>query len=198
MALPRRIFYALNEVAIRWDCPLADIAGWAHAGHFDIVTGIQRVNCGPESLAGIISVSVPDILPMFRRHGAVPTTGHLHHIRPPGVREWSFVTDPEEGIEVTLADLRIRGEDVQRFEDKHELLRRPAANSGATPRYDWDDAFLAEILRVHEQGFPATQAEWIGRIQEWFAVNSKSGEVPDERTIRRRLTPAWKSLRISA
>ncbi|MFD0979971.1 hypothetical protein [Tropicimonas aquimaris] len=87
---------------------------------------------------------------------------------------------------------------IQRFEDKHDLLRRPAANSGATPRYDWDDAFLAEMLRIHEQGVPATQAEWIGRIQEWFAVNSKSGEVPDERTIRRRLTPAWKSLSMSA
>jgi len=198
MALPRRIFYALNEIAIRWDCPLADIAGWASAGYFDIVTGIKRVQCCSQALEGLVAVSIMDVLPMFRRHGTLPATGRIHHIRPPGVTEWAFVTDPEDGIEVTLADLMIRGEDVQRFEDQHELSRRPVTNIGTTPRYAWDDAFLAEILRIHEQGVPATQAEWIGRIQEWFAMNSKSGDVPDERTIRRRLTPAWKSLRISA
>jgi hypothetical protein len=32
-------------------------------------------------------------------------------------------------------------------------------------------------------------------VQEWFVKKSDSGEVPDERTIRRKLTPIWKSLR---
>ena len=198
MALPRRAFYSLNEVTARWDCALTDIAGWAAVGYFDVVTGIRRALCGSRAFAGFVSVSVADILPLFRQHGYSQSSGRLQNIRSAGETDWCFITDPEDGFEVTLVDLMIRGEDVQRFEDQHDLLRRPVANIGASPRYNWDDAFLAEILRVHEQGVPATQAEWIGRIQEWFAMNTESGDVPDERTIRRRLSPAWKMLRTSA
>ncbi len=198
MALPRRAFYSLNEVTARWDCAMADIAGWAAVGYFDIVTGIQRVLCGSGTLAGFVSVSVADILPMFRRQGLSASSGRLHHVRPPEASDWSFITDPEEGIEVTLADLMIRGEDVCRFEDDCDLLRRPTVNIGSSSTYDWEAALSAEILRIHEHGVPATQAEWIGRIQEWFAIKTESGDVPDERTIRRRLSPIWKSLRKSA
>jgi hypothetical protein len=31
MKLPQREFYTLNEVAARWGCTLADIAGWSAA-----------------------------------------------------------------------------------------------------------------------------------------------------------------------
>ena len=27
MGLPQRVFYSVNEVAVRWECSLADIAG---------------------------------------------------------------------------------------------------------------------------------------------------------------------------
>ncbi|PRY20104.1 hypothetical protein CLV78_11553 [Aliiruegeria haliotis] len=198
MALPRRAFYSLNEVTARWDCALADIAGWASVGYFDVVTGIRWALCETRTLAGFVSVSVADILLMFRRYETSLPSGRVKSVRAAGEADWCLITDPEDGIEVMLADLMIRGEDVQRFEDQHDLLRRPAANIGASPRYNWDDAFLAEILTVHEQGVPATQAEWIGRIQEWFAMNTESGDVSDERTIRRRLSPAWKMLRTSA
>ncbi|WP_445803076.1 hypothetical protein [Yoonia sp.] len=59
----------------------------------------------------------------------------------------------------------------------------------------WDGMYIFLIRRVHEHGVPETQAEWVGEVQEWFVKKSESGEVPDERTIRRRLTPIWKALR---
>ncbi|MFD0978268.1 MULTISPECIES: hypothetical protein [Roseobacteraceae] len=198
MALPRRAFYSLNEVTARWDCAMADIAGWAAVGYFDIVTGIRRALCGSRAFAGFVSVSVADILPMFRRQGTALSTGRLQNIRGAGETDWRFITEPEEGIEVTIADLMIRGEDVYRFEEDCDLLRRPTVNIGASSTYDWEAALSAEILRIHEHGVPGTQAEWIGRIQEWFAMKTESGDVPDERTIRRRLNPIWKSLRASA
>lgn len=55
--------------------------------------------------------------------------------------------------------------------------------------------YITLMVRIHEEGLPATQAEWLGEVQEWFVANSESGEVPDEWTIRRRLTPIWKALR---
>ena len=51
------------------------------------------------------------------------------------------------------------------------------------------------IKRIHEHGLPATQAELIGELQEWFGNVAESGDVPDESTIRRRLRPFWRALR---
>ena len=35
----------------------------------------------------------------------------------------------------------------------------------------------------------------VALVQDWFVQNSKSGEVPDESTIRKRLTSLWRKLR---
>ena len=196
MALPPRVYFTLQEVAIRWDCTLADIAGWASVGRFDIVTAIPPVTRGRQVVAGYVVVSVTDILQMFRRCGTGPTRSIVRRFRPRDQDEWIMIADPV-GIEVTLADLLIMSEDARRFETDCDLLRRPAAHIGSTARYDWDGMYIALMVRIHEQGVPATQAEWLGEVQEWFVSNGDGSEVPDERTIRRRLTPIWKALRES-
>jgi hypothetical protein len=61
--------------------------------------------------------------------------------------------------------------------------------------YDWDAMRVQVLQRVHEQGLPETQREFVNEIQEWFIRRSPDGDAPDERTIRRRLTPAWRTLR---
>jgi hypothetical protein len=197
MALPPRVYFTLQEAAARWDCTLADIAGWASVGRFDIVTAIAPVTSGMQIVAGYVVVSVTDILQMFRRCGTGPTKSLLRRVRPKDQDEWVMIADPG-GIEVTLADLLIMAEDVRRFETDCDLLRRPAAHIGSTARYDWDGMYIALMVRIHDQGLPATQAEWLGEVQEWFVLHGDGGEVPDERTIRRRLTPIWKALRGSS
>jgi hypothetical protein len=96
---------------------------------------------------------------------------------------------------VSSADLLIGGQDVLQFEDQYDLLRRIGAGPGALSPYDWDGMYVAMIKRIYEQGLPATQAELIGELQDWFADAAESGEVPDESTIRRRLRPFWRALR---
>ena len=194
MALPPRVHFTLHEAASRWDCTLADIAGWASVGRFDIVTAIPPVTRGRQIIAGYVVVSVTDIMQMFRRCGTGPTKSVLRRIRPRDQDEWIMITDPA-GIELTLADLLIMADDVRRFETDCDLLRRPAAHIGSTARYDWDGMYIALMVRIHDQGLPATQADWLGEVQEWFVANGGGGGVPDERTIRRRLTPIWKALR---
>lgn len=195
MALPPRVHFTLQEAAARWDCTLADIAGWASVGRFDIVTAIPPVTRGRQLIAGFVLVSVPDIMQMFRRCGTGPTKSRLWRVRPVGQEEWVLLPEDPTGIEVALGDLLIMAEDVRRFEAECDLLRRPAAHIGSTARYDWDGMYIALMVRIHDQGLPATQAEWLGEVQEWFVANGDGGEVPDERTIRRRLTPIWKALR---
>jgi hypothetical protein len=195
MALPPRVYFTLHEAAARWDCTLADIAGWASVGRFDIMTAIAPVIVGSQIVSGYVVVSVTDILQMFRRCGTGPTRSFLRRMRPKDQEGWIMITDPADRIEVTLADLLIMADDVHRFETDCDLLRRPASHIGSTARYDWDGMYISLIRRVHEHGVPETQAEWVGEVQEWFVKKSESGEVPDERTIRRRLTPIWKALR---
>lgn len=195
MALPPRVYFTLHEAAARWDCTLADIAGWASVGRFDIVTAIAPVASGLQIVSGYVVVSVTDILQMFRRCGTGPTRSLLRRVRPKDQDEWIMIADPADRIEVTMADLLIMAEDVRRFETDCDLLRRPASHIGSTARYDWDGMYIALMVRIHDQGLPATQAEWLGEVQEWFVANSDGSEVPDERTIRRRLTPIWKALR---
>ena len=197
MALPPRVYFTLQEVAARWDCTLADIAGWASVGRFDIVTGVTPFSVGTQVVTGLVAVSVIEILPMFRRSGTGPTSSRLWRIRPIGETEWVLLPEHAQGLSVTLDDLMIMAEDVRRFEATFDLARRPGAYSGSTARYDWDGMYIALMVRIYDQGLPATQAEWLGEVQEWFVANSESGEVPDERTIRRRLTPIWKALRAS-
>lgn len=198
MALPPRVYFTLQEAAARWDCTLADIAGWASVGRFDIVTAISPIVPDLRGITGFVVVLVTDILQMFRRCGTGPTVSRLWRVRPHHQNEWIELPEHPTGFTVTLADLLIMADEVRRFETDCDLLRRPAAHIGSTARYDWEGMYIALMVRIHDQGLPATQAEWLGEVQEWFVANGDGGEVPDERTIRRRLTPIWKALRGSS
>jgi hypothetical protein len=179
---------------------IADIAGWASVGKIDIVTGISRVLCGTAVISGLVAVSAADLLPMFRRCGSGPTSCHVSRIRPREEADWLQVTDPVTGVVVSVSDLLILNADVDRFEDEHNLLRRSPGNSGpgSESRYDWDGMTLAVIRRIHDQGLPATQTELVAEMQDWFAQTSETGLMPDERSIRRRITPIWRTLRATS
>jgi hypothetical protein len=195
MALPPRAFFTLHETASRWGCSIADIAGWATEGKLAIVTGIPLAICGTDKVSGKVTVSPMDMLPLFRRSGTGPTSIKLQRIKPEHLTEWCYVTEPAGGVEVSIADVLISGHDVLRFEDEHDLLRRIGGGTGSLSPYDWEGMYVTMIKRIHEHGLPATQAELIAELQEWFADVAENGEVPDESTIRRRLRPFWRALR---
>jgi len=152
MALPPRTFFTLHETASRWGCAVADIAGWATEGKLDIVTGIALAVCGTDKVSGQIAVSPMDMLPLFRRGGTGPTVIKLLRIKPAGGRDWVYVTEPACGIEVSIADLMVTGQDVQRFEDDYDLLRRIGGGTGSLSHYDWEGMYVAMIQRIHERG----------------------------------------------
>lgn len=195
MALPPRVFFTLHETAARWGCTIADIAGWACEGKLEILTGISAVTCGADRVSGRVTISPMDILPMFRRCGTGPTVTKLMRIKPAGSEAWGYLTEPIDGVEVSVADLLITGQEVLRFEEEHDLLRRVGGGTGSVSPYDWEGMYVTVIQRVHEKGLPATQSEFVAELQDWFADVAQNGEVPDESTIRRRLRPIWRALR---
>jgi hypothetical protein len=52
----------------------------------------------------------------------------------------------------------------------------------------------AFLIRIHEKGIPASKAEMISDIQDWFVENSNGAEIPSERSIRRHVDDLWKML----
>lgn len=195
MALPPRVFFTLQEVTARWGCNIADVAGWAAAGKFHIMTGIGLVRCGDEIVAGRVVLSPMDLMPLFRRCGTGPTEGVVRRIMTKEKGPWQIITDPPSGVTVTVADMMITAVEVHEFEEENDMVRRVPAGPGATTPYDWEGMNTALILRIHDHGLPATQAELVAEMQEWFADRSDGKKMPDSRSIRRRITPIWRALR---
>lgn len=97
MRLPQREYYTVHEVATRWGCTIADIAGWSSKGRLDIVTGVPPVICGSDLIAGEVVVSAFDILPMFRRCGTGPQSAFVRRVRANGSSDWSSDHRPRGG-----------------------------------------------------------------------------------------------------
>jgi hypothetical protein len=64
MPLPPIAFYSIYEISARWGCHPADVAGWAAAGHFQVLAGISSVSCGDESVAGLVDVPIAELMPI--------------------------------------------------------------------------------------------------------------------------------------
>ena len=195
MPLPPVAFYSIYEIAVRWGCSPADVAGWAAAGHLQVLAGIPPVSCGDETVAGLVEVPIAELMPMFRRIGPSDEQARLRRVMPPGSKTWLKVTDPPDGVLIRSSDLLLSAGSLQQFEEERDLLRRPASTIGASPRYDWDAMYAWLTWFLFEKGVPDTQTALIALVQDWFVQNSKSGEVPDESTIRKRLTSLWRKLR---
>lgn len=194
MALPPRVYFTLHEASGRWGCALADIAAWADAGRFHILTGIAAVLCGDEIIGGKVNLPPMELLPLFRRCGNGPSEGLVRRIQPVGGTDWLLITDPVAGIPIAVSDMMIPFSEVQAFEEEHDMVRRVGSGSGAASIYDWDGMTIALIQRIHDDGLPATQAELVAEMQDWFAERSNGARMPDDRSIRRRITPIWRAL----
>ncbi|WP_026352576.1 hypothetical protein [Yoonia vestfoldensis] len=195
MSLPPRAFYSLTEISDRWGCVAADLAGWAATDHLTLVTSIASVICGKQPVAGIVVVTAADMMRMFRRHGPSDDECRVFRIRPQGSTEWQYITEPADGLLIKITDLMLLAGEVQKFEDERDLQRRPFVSPGSAPRYDWEGMNIMLFRRINDQGVPATQAELIAEVQDWFAQTSPTGDIPEESTTRKKIAPIWRALR---
>jgi hypothetical protein len=196
MALPARVFWTLENLAVRWGCAPAEIVGWATEGIIDIVTSVGMVQCsGTEPLVGLVVVCAEDIMPLFRGNSADAKSCMIWRIRPQGTATWKIITHPAQGVPIQLHDLLVTAKTAQRFEDEYDPLHRVHVSPGRSSRHDWEGMLQALMIRLFEYGLPETQAEFVAQGQEWFVAHSKDGSVPDESQIRRKLSPIWRALK---
>jgi hypothetical protein len=76
-----------------------------------------------------------------------------------------LITDPAGGVEVSIADLLISGQQVYRFEDKNQMFHRVSGSTGSVSPYDWEGMLQALVLRIYERGLPASQGELVSDLQ---------------------------------
>jgi len=66
----------------------------------------------------------------------------------------------------------------------------PARDRGGRPtEHDWRAATRQLLLRMRDQGWPATKAELVAELCDWFA--RRNSEPPDESTVRRFVSAIW-------
>lgn len=198
MALPPRVFWTLEDLAVRWGCAPAEIVGWATEGIIEIVASIGLVQCsGSEPIFGLVVLCAEDIMPLFQRDLSAPKACMVWRIRPPHSETWKIITDPAQGVPIKLGDLLVTAGSAQRFEHEHDPLHRVHVSPGRSSRYEWVGMLQALMIRLFEHGLPASQAEFVAEGQDWFVANAKDGSVPDESQIRRKLSPIWRALKKS-
>jgi hypothetical protein len=177
-----------------------DIVAWATARQVEISVVVPPVACGGETVEGLVATSAAEVMPMFRHVGSGLEHCRVRRVRRADEQNWLYITDPTDGVAVGPEDLVVVAAEMSRFEQENSIFGRAPSAAIAVPsshpsKYDWDAMWVHVLQRVHEQGLPETQREFVNEIQEWFIRRSPDGDAPDERTIRRRLTPAWRTLR---
>jgi hypothetical protein len=195
MKLLPRVFFTIDEAAARLGYAPADIAGWAHQGLLEIVTGIGPVECQGEHAAGLVAISVADLLPMFRRSGSGPRELSLRRIRPQGQETWMLITTPAEGVVVSVDDLLIHAEEVYRFEIEHEIFGKAHKGKGPEPKFDWENFWRAVATLIHEKGVPARLTDFVNEMSDWFMDQSDGKKCPSNSMIRKKLSPLLNRLR---
>ena len=195
MGVLPRVFFSVSEAAARLGYTPADLAGWAYEEKLEILTGISPVECGGERAAGLVVISVADILPMFRRSGTGPRKMLLRRIRTQGKKDWLLITEPAEGVIIFMEDLLILAAEVDRYDVKREIFVKSHKGQGPEPRFAWDDFWRAVAVRVHEKGVPAKLTDFVNEMADWFMDQSNGEGCPSNSRIQTKLSPLWNRLR---
>jgi hypothetical protein len=195
MAFPARCLFTILEASGRWTCSPTQIVDWAISDEIELVAGFAQVMLGDEIAAGMLIVRGTEVRPLFRPFGNAAKKVYIKQARRPGRSVWLTITEPVKGAKFTAADIMITADEIERFEQAHEINRTRSAGPGAPGKYDWDGFHIAVMKRIHNHGLPATQTALIVEMQEWFIANSTHGSAPDESTIRQRIKVIWHALK---
>jgi hypothetical protein len=214
MANPRKPFYRLDEICVRWQMSESDIASYVVTGELTIavvLAGLQLEYGTYEQRPGRSCVRIP----LGARHHTgpidlLPSDGW--HVIEDGQRKVScFQAEPNHYLEVAgergsdtavlvrRASLALNHAEVVRFEVANGVT--PALDliaddttrrRGAPPQFDWDDFWVEVCHTVYVDGVPDTQGALVRRMDQWFA--ERVTKPPSASTLKRKLIPLWRRI----
>ncbi len=187
----RKPCYGLAEVCERWGVTELDVANFVAANELtlSVVAGLAVEKGSIEGMDDRNWFHVPE------ERCYLPGAADLRKAEP--ARYMSITDRGEETGTIAVARERlvVRHAERVRFEAAQEVGAAAASSGavpaapqptarGAAPRYGWDAFWAKALVSMFQDGPPATLAEYVRRMEAWFADR---GEHPDSSTIRKRL-----------
>lgn len=216
--LPRKPFYDLAELCERWSLSDADIAAYVLEGELtlSIAVGGLRVDTsdleedtdgrpfsiptGTRWIVGTMDLGRVDAWTVLRNGSQ--TIGRFL-----GLQGEVLDLPDQDGERATMLVERqalvVRRAEMERFQEAQGFGSSPATTDasagggkrersrGAPPKYDWEGCWCEIAKTIYDPGPPATQAEWLRLIQDWFAAQLGPDNVPCDSSIKLRLSRIW-------
>jgi len=215
-SIARKPFYALAEVCDRLSLSPSDIAAYALVGELSLslpAAGVlvsyrntnldasrapHAIACEQRQHIGTMELSRFDAFTALERGSADVS---LFYTEDGDVLEPVDAGGVSCPLHVERAALVVRHAELAPFEARHAKLPPLEAvvpgsppserRRGAPTRYDWEGVLCEMIVVVNEEGVPATQAEMMKRMEDWFAARLGSDRVPSRNSLRTRVQRFW-------
>lgn len=218
MKKPRKPYYELTELCDAWSLSAGDIASYVLERELTLSVAVagQRVFAyefdedqdghsfaipiGPRWIVGTMDLSCTDAWTVLR-HGS-SEIGSFWSLA--GERlDLPDVSDEAQTMLVDRAILVVRRAEKERFEAEQGLnqpnptstqsddLGTSSRSRGAPPKYDWEGCWCEIAATIYDPGVPATQAEWLEMLRNWFIERLGPDNVPSDSSIKQRLSRIW-------
>lgn len=209
MPLPPKPLHPLPEVAKRWGLKVHDLGSYALEGTLTLSIVVPRRRAetgewlqdqegawhaayhGEKTVSGLHDVLGTEVWPAFT--GRAATLYRLQPLDPDLYVRFAENT----GLTVTRADLVVRQAELERFETTHDIRPSPPRTRrhripgpGAPARHDWEGLLITLCRQIHDDGYPATQADLVRKAMDWFGTHADT--VPDESTVRKKIARLWR------
>ena len=219
---PRKPFYGLAELCERWSLAEADIAAYILEGELTLsvaVAGVRvetsdleedsdgrpfSIPTGTRWIVGTMDIGRIDAWAVLL-NGA-QAVGRFYGAQGE-VLDLPDQNDERATMLVERQALVVRRVEMERFEMAQGLgaaatvLEAPAGgpsrekSRGAPPKYDWEGCWCEIAKTIYDPGPPATQAEWLRLIQDWFTTQLGPDNVPSDSSIKLRLSRIWPTVK---
>ena len=204
MALPDREYYSLQEVADRWNRPVADIQHYAETGKLEVCVRLLGVHAEAGNYEKTAQGNF--LSPTYRKH----LTGHyplrpkeLYEVfRRPKIkllhldtREGEDYFDLDDPIIITRDDVAIMSAEIERFERIHGIGAEEQFRTGLPGRPSAKDLIQREFERrasVKEcQGKVKHEAE---ALLNWYNETYPHGISVTSKTIENNIRSRFRQL----
>lgn len=217
MKKPRKPYYELAELCDAWSLSTGDIASYVLARELTLSVAVagQRVEAyeidedkrghysiplGPRWIVGTMDLSCTDAWTVLRQGSRdISSFWSLEGER----LDLPEVDGDPRVIAVDRAALVVRRAEKERFEDEQGINQPTTAaglsgDTGSSPRsrgapakYDWEGCWCEIAATIYDPGVPATQAEWLEMLRNWFIDRLGADNIPSDSSIKQRLSKIW-------
>jgi hypothetical protein len=215
---PRKPYYELTELCEAWSLTASDIESYVLAQELTVSIAVAgqpvllfdveeddegqpfTIPAGRLRAVGTIDLNCTDAWTVLHE-GSCEVSWFWnesgHHLRASD-SAWE-----SQALVVKHAEIVVRRAEKERFELAQGLVQplgtesesegpaSPRRSRGAPPKYDWEGCWCEISAMIYDPGPPATQAEWLEKLRDWFTAQLGPDNIPSDSAIKQRLSRIW-------